>query len=227
MFYPAISPKMLFRVEVSKLYLEDKFMCYEPRTENEIRVKNELIELINKGMEDFYRPRMDPSFTLDGDICFWPGGSPAVGKSCSWWQEKAKSIWPKRNSRLGTRDEYMAFVGVLIKMLVDDHWRVDQAWNVVCNDSSSIGHYRKISKSSTPRHVRPVKMDTTGNVVFSGLADFANVSKILAPKDETDSFWTASGTYNDFGSMEPIANLNTTSPNCDMNYALGWVVFDK
>jgi len=225
MFYPAISPKMMFRVEASGLSLEDKFMKHEPRTEKELWVKNELVKLINKGMEDFYRPRIDPSFTLDGDICFWPGGNPSVGKSCIWWDEKAKSVWPNRNSRLGTKDEYMAFVGVLIKMLVEDHWRVDQAWNVICNDSSKIGHYREVRKHL--KHVRPAKMDSTGNMVFSGLADLANVSKILAPCDESDTFWTAGGSYIDFGSMEPIANLHIASPNCNMHYSVGWIVFDK
>ena len=87
MYYPAINPKMLFRVEASKLYLEDKFMEYEPRTEREHQLKKELVRLINKGMTDFYKPKIDPSITLEGEISFRPGVNPAVGKSCTWWLE--------------------------------------------------------------------------------------------------------------------------------------------
>jgi len=227
MYHPAISPKMLFRVEASRLSLDDKFMNYEPRTGNEVRVKNELVKLINNEMDDFYCTKIDPSFTWEGEITFRPGLAPAVGKSCSWWLENAKKIDPKRNSRLGTKDEYMVFLGVLIKMLVDNNWRIDKAWNVVCNDSSEIGHYRRLHKHFNPKHAHFPVPEPTGSVAFSGIGDLANVTKILAPKDESDSFWTASGTYNDFGQTAPIASVNVASPNCNMLYSVGWIVFDK
>lgn len=227
MYYPTISPKMLFRVEASHLSVDDEFMNYEPRTENEIRVKKELVNLISKDMKDFYCTKIDPSFTLEGEIAFRPGLVPAVGKSCGWWLENAKQLWPQRNSRLGTRDEYIAFLGTLIKTLVANNWRIDKAWNVICNDSSEFGNYRRVRKHLIPKRARPPMIEPTGSVVFSGLGDFANVSKILAPSDENDSFWLASGTYNDFGTDAPIASVKTADSDGNMLYSVGWVVFDK
>ena len=48
---------------------------------------------------------------------------------------------PERASRLGIKTEYIAFLGVLIKKLVDSGWKVDDAWDAVCNDSKKLGHY--------------------------------------------------------------------------------------
>ena len=102
--------------EASKLSLEDEFMKYEPRTENERIFKKELQSAIRSGLKDFYRPKYDPSFDSDGKICFIRGAKPAVGKSYCWWEENARYYWNGR-SRLGRKEEYLAFLGILIKKL--------------------------------------------------------------------------------------------------------------
>jgi len=65
------SAAMFVLIEASKLRTDDKFMLYKPRTRNEAKFKNQLSSVITKGIKDFYRPRIDPSFTDDGKgICY-------------------------------------------------------------------------------------------------------------------------------------------------------------
>lgn len=65
------------------------------------------------------------------------GQKPAVGKSYNSWIEIVKnSKWC-----IGTKSQYIAFLGVLIKRIVDKGWTVDEAWKAVCSDSKKLGHY--------------------------------------------------------------------------------------
>ena len=59
-------------------------------------------------------------FALDNDdiICYHAGMKPAVGKLPTWWQEIAERFMPEKQSRLGTRKERIAFLGLLIKYLI-------------------------------------------------------------------------------------------------------------
>ena len=126
-------------IEASKLSLKDAFMRHKPKTEAEKKFKDTLTEVIKSGIEDFYRPAMDPSFAdkEKTKIHYMAGEKPAVGKSYNWWKEAVKdSKWC-----FGTKAQYVAFLGVLIKMLVAKGWTCCEAWDAVCNDSKNLGHY--------------------------------------------------------------------------------------
>ena len=207
------------RVEAESLSLDDEFMKHKPKTERE-RATKTLIELaIEKEVKNFYRPIMDPSFTKTGEnICYEKGRGPAAGKSYNWWKKVAEEYCPERNSRLGTRLEYGAFLGVLIKNLVADGKSISWAWNAVCNDSKDLGHYWN---SENAKH----KVEPTGSRQICEYYDLANTCKILAEDDEAGGFWLAGGCYCNGSNNYPLAALNHSNHcNNDNDHSVGWLV---
>lgn len=103
-------------VEAEELSLDDEFMQYEPRTFYEGLVKTEISKAIQEKVKNFYCPKYAPSLTDDGKaICFVPGKKPAVERDYFRWEAWARRYCPERNSRFGTRLQYYAFLGVLMK----------------------------------------------------------------------------------------------------------------
>ena len=178
-------------VEASKLSLKDVFMSHKPKTKKEKEFKAILTEVIKSGIEDFYRPVMDPSFA-DGakiKIHYNAGDLPATGKSYNWWEETVKdSKWC-----LGTKAQYVAFLGVLIKMLVAKGWTCCEAWDAVCNDSKKLGHYWN---SDNAKH----QFEDTGSREICGFFDLAN-------DEEAGGFWLAGGSFSGSGNYHPLADL--------------------
>ena len=177
------------KVPASELSLEDNFLKYVPKTEREKEFKKEIKKVIKDGVRDFWRPICDPSFYGD-DICYKPGEMPAVGKSYEWWEEKAKCFCPERGSRLGTKQEYIAFLAVLIKEMISSGKAKKWAWNAVCNDSKELGHFG--DSIDAKRDFEP-----TGSRGICGWYDLANTSKILGCEKGEYGMWTASGSYDD------------------------------
>ena len=176
--------------------------------------------MISSGVSDFYRPKLDPSLDSQGKICYQPGLRPAVGKSYNWWEKNAKEFCPERKSRLGTKSEYVAFLGVLIKKLVASGWSIADAWNAVCNDSRELGHYW--NSESTLHNFEP-----TGSREICGFCDLANAYKILAEDEEAGGFWFAGGYYFFVGNFIPLADLNhyiIRFDECDNS--VGWLVLE-
>ena len=206
-------------IEASKLSLKDTFMRHKPKTEAEKKFKSTLTEVIKNGIEDFYRPAMDPSF-MDKEktkIHYMAGEKPALGKSYNWWKETVK------DSKLcfGTKAQYVAFLGVLIKMLVAKGWTCCEAWDVVCNDSKELGHYWN---SDNAKH----QFEDTSSRELCGFFDLANTYKILAEDEEAGSFWLASGVYVNFSFDFPLACLGMSCNfNDDCNNGVAWLVLKK
>ena len=116
-------------VEASMLSLEDKFLKHNPETVRQVRLKKSIINAIKLGGYDFRHHIIDPSEDSKGNIIFREGNRPAVGNSTEWWNEKAQSYMPVKNSRLGIKREYDMFLGVLIKELIEEQgYHVREAW---------------------------------------------------------------------------------------------------
>lgn len=207
------------RVEASKLSLKDAFMSYNPQTEAEKKFKATLTEVIKTGIEDFYRPAMDPSFSdkEKTKIHYMASEKPAVGKSYNWWKETVKdSKWC-----FGTKAQYVSFLGVLIKMLVSKGWKIDEAWDAVCNDSKKLGHYR--NSDNAKRH-----FEYTGSRKICGFFDLANTYKILADDEEVSGFWLAGGHCNCNGNYYPLAYLvRDYDYDYCLNDSVAWLVLKK
>lgn len=207
-------------VEASKLRTNDDFMKHKPKTYEEEKFKKRLTEVIENGVKDFWRPKYDPSFTKEGKgICYMEGKKPAVEKSYNWWKKTAEAFCPRRHSRLGTKSEYVAFLGVLIKKLVESGWDVAEAWSAVCNDSRNLGYYWDSTNADN-------KLENTGSREVCGFFDIANTYKILADDEEKPGYYWRAGchyTNNSFGFA--LANF---SMNINHNFVdfcgVGWVV---
>ena len=205
-------------IEASKLSLTDDFMSHEPRTVEEKEFKATLTGVIENGIEDFYRPAMDPSFSDKDKIHYVVGEKPTVGKSYNWWKETIKdSKWC-----FGTKAQYVAFLGVLIKMLVAKGWKVAEAWNAVCNDSKNLGHY---SNSDNAKY----QFESTGSREVCGFFDLANTYKILAEDEEAGGFWLAGGFFDDDSGNDPLAGLwlYVNFFNYNHNFGVAWLVLKQ
>jgi len=207
-------------VPASTLSINDAFMHHKPRTKREKVLKELLAEVIKTGVADFYRPKFDPSFDENGRLCYQAGLMPAVGKTYSWWEKEAKDFCPERNSRLGTKVEYVAFLGVLLKKLVAEGWKVAAAWNAVCNSSRKLGHY------CTSKGARN-KYEPTGSREVCGYFDLANAWKVVAEDKGFDGFWRCSGGYYHLGSSCPLADFwYLDKPDEILAYGVGWIVLE-
>ncbi len=204
-------------VEASKLSLKDNFMKYKPQTKEQKRLKKSLEASIKEGLKDFRRPIMDPSIDEDGNITFKAGNKPAVGKNCYWWEEKAKAFMSEKNSRLGILKEYDAFLGTLIKYLVDEEkWSVEDAWKAVCDNSKKLGHYYN---SENAKHT----FELTGSRPVGKWNDLANTYKIVG--DSEYGFSLCGGFFNISSYNCPLAVVCTDgNPNCNRNRSVGWLV---
>ena len=138
------------------------------------------------------------------------------------WVPPAKEFM--QNSRLGTRYEYVAFLGVLIKKLVEKGWTVTKAWNAMCTDSKELGHYWNSDNAKRA-------FEDTGSREVCGFYDLANTCKILAEDKEVGGFWLAGGSYfnnSDFFTLADILHYNYCYDDqwLDQWLSVGWLVFD-
>lgn len=221
MFQTLINSKYLICIEASKLSLDDEFMQHIPATKAEERLKDWLKYVISKKVKDFYRPVIDPSLNFDGKLVYVTGLRPALGKSYNWWANNAQkaSHWSK--ARLGTKDEYITFCGVLIKKLVENGWSVADAWDAVSNDSTKLGNYKNSVDGMLPPK-------TTGSNEVCGFFDLGNTYKILAgDEDDDNGFFMASGCHRSNGFEFPIADIHPVVGRTEQwHIAVGWIVLE-
>lgn len=214
--------KEFVRIPASELNLEeDWFGKFNPETYRTKKFYKEVKVIIQRGVEDFYRPTMDPSFNEDGtEICYVPGKKPAIGKLYKWWAKTAREFNPECKSRLGTKSEYIAFLAVLIKKLVTSGWKVKDAWEAVCDDSKELGHYWT-SKNATH------EFEVTGSREICGFYDLANTYKILTEDEENGDMWRAGGYYIDNSDSCPLAEMFLLH-YCNFEFdSTGWIVFES
>lgn len=207
-------------IEASKLSLNDEFMKYRPQTDAEEEFKELVTIAIMRRVKDFWCPIYAPSFDEENTkICYEAGKKPAVGKSCKWWKKAAIEFNPERNSRLGTKYEYVAYLAVLIKNLIASGWTVKRAWNAVCIDSKALGHYSNSKDAKS-------EFEFTGSREICGFYDYANTCKILAD-DRSSDFLSAGGHYKFVSNYFPLANMKfITTPSKDYHFSTGWIVTD-
>ena len=204
-------------IKASTLSLQDDFMDYKPQNRREAEVKNVLTEAIKSGVDDFYRPKYDPSFDEDGDIQFVAGKKPAFGLSFAEWLTVAEELYP--NSRLGTKWEYYAFLGVLLKRMVKHGMDKKKAWHAVCGNSEKIGHYKSATTAAP-------KWAYTGSHPFYGFDDLANTSKLVSVGSY--EYAEASGSYLSLPYDAPLASFRVKKSDFEKKRydAVGWVVLE-
>mgnify|MGYP006990127188 CR=1 FL=1 len=55
-----------------------------------------------------------------------------MGKSADWWEENAPKFMPEKNSRPIDDLEKDVWLGIIIKELIDEGYKVVKAWKAVC-----------------------------------------------------------------------------------------------
>lgn len=207
-------------VRASKLSVNDSYLQYIPETDAQKEAKKMIICAINMGnLKDFRKPVMDPSVDEDGEIFFAKGNLPAIGFSAEWWEDKAKKLMPEKNSRIGTKKEYAAFLAVIIKTLVEEEgFKVEWAWRAVCDNSRNLGHYSD-SLFGT------LGVEPTGDRPVGKWFDLANTRKII----KTGAFFYSlvSGGCELEGDASPLAKIKRMeSARMNCGNATGWVIMD-
>ena len=216
----SLQENILKLVPASELSLSDDFLNYTPLTEEEECFMEEVKKVIRDGVSDFWRPIIDPSFDIDGNICYEYGRKPAVGMAYEWWRKHAKEVCPERNSRLGTKSEYVAFLAVLIKELYASGWALERAWGAVCNDSKELGHYKNSSFFECA-------CEATCSREVLGWFDLANIGKFLTDDKEENIFWWGAGSYAEASEDSPLAFIMDCEYSYDgINCCTGWLVFN-
>lgn len=206
-------------VRASSLSLEDKFLKHKPETKRQERFKKQLISAIKSGLSDFRAQRMDACFDEEGNICFKAGMKPAVGRTTNWWKETAKKFMPEKGSRLGTTRERIAFLGLLIKYLIEEKgYTVSDAWKAVCDQSKDLAHYHDSEKAKND-------FEDTGSWQVGEWCDLGNTSKITVD-DEAGGFSLVGGGYVFNGDYFPLADATTCNgyPWVGCNASVGWIV---
>lgn len=205
--------------KASTLSLEDEFLKHEPETNQQTRFKNALISAIKSGLSDFRAQRMDACFDEEGNICFKAGMKPAVGKlSLKDWKRAAKEFLPEKESRLGTTKERIAFLGLLIKYLIEGKsYEVKDAWKAVCDQSKDLGHYWD---SENAKH----DFEDTGSRQIGEWCDLGNTCKITED-DEAGGFSLVGSNCNYCGINYPLADVCSISyPDFVYCNGVGWFV---
>lgn len=206
-------------VKASTLSLEDEFLRHEPESINQSQFKQMLVVAIISGLSDFRAQLIDPSFDENGCICYKAGMKPAVAKSAEWWKKNAEEFMPEKKSRLGLTKERIAFLGLLIKYLIEEQeYTVSNAWKAVCDQSKDLGHYYD---SKYAKHV----LESTGSRQVGKWYDLANTYKIILDNKEDTGLWIMGGYYYCNGDSSPLTQLKTISyPNNDSRINTGWIV---
>ena len=210
-------------VEASKLSENDDFLKYDPETIRQATVKQHIIEGIRTGgIPDFRHPFVDPSVNEEAALVFEKGNLPTTGHTFKWWKTKVESFMPSKNSRIGTQREYYAFLGVLIKYLIEkERYVVSDAWEAVCDNSRTLGHYR--DSLETKEH----NFEPTGSRLVGKWHDLANTFKIVMGDDGKGVF-LASGYYYSKGSESSLGNMYHfyLSAIGSFEASVAWMVLD-
>ena len=207
-------------VDSKKISHDDKLLRYEPKSLKEGFFKDELIKALRSNIPNFRAQALDPSFDRDGNIVYVPGGKPALEKSAVWWEDKAKLILSRRNSRLGSKNERLIFLGGLIIYLVEKmNVPTETAWKKIACNSSSLGAYAS--------HETTGKLSPTGSKPIGPWSDLANTGKVLL-EPENHRFYMTGGAWYESGRSAPLANIPIMNcPFSDLMNTVGWVVMDE
>jgi len=213
-------------IEASKLSLNDVIFQHDPQNEKERIFRKRLEAVIKSGIKDFWKSQKDPTvirmydkqYLFVPDDYYFGHDIPMKGNSYRWWEETTA----KKNCRLGKKSEYIAFLGVLLKKLVESGWSLEKAWYAVCVDSSELGQYKTYEN-----HFWFIIWNGTKKIC--GFYDLANTRKLLAEDEDSGCFacWHASGHCGELGTESPLATLRYDDErNCNHPNSVGWIVRD-
>lgn len=174
----------------------------------------ELRTAIRDGVRPFKVPVCDPSIDENGKLQFVPGCKVAVGYSYN----ELKKLAEENSVRLGTKNEYLLFVGTILNRLIAEGWFETEAFEAVFRKSRVLGHYQNSEDGK-------YNLELTGSRKIVGKCDLANARKILADEENTGDFWIAGGSYKDTDGYSSIAIIKHYKNIAnDFDDRVGWFV---
>lgn len=207
--------------------------CWAPKSQNQQKLLDCFLDAKrNDRLHTFTCMCLDPSFSIRDDEevpippkCFQHNSTeyaslssikqlifvkdtlPGINISPQDWISLFKSFNPHRNSRLMSRTEYICKCIYIILKLMDLGWRVEHAFEAVCDDSQAIGNYKPYWSDL---------VNLTGSYEEAGFYDLVNTSKILAPDP-----WEKSSDIIPFcdGFQAGVEKLTTPNP-WDNNFSI-------
>lgn len=207
-------------VEASKLSLEDDFMKFNPQTENQINFKNDLESAIKSGLKDFYRAKYGPYANVFGEIMFGykSGVFLATGYSFNWWATANERYYSSYEIRLGTKNEYVAFLGDIIKKLVKYGCSIKNAWEIICDDTCNLNKIRfNYNSKKEEREVEDL---------VECIRNLARNLRILAWDDEAGGFWETGSYHREL--HNPLTEfVLRDNKETHWDKVLGWCVIEK
>lgn len=191
-----------------------KFVDYLKRSKRVEKFMEDLKEAINNPQKgDFYCQAVEPSikkagkFGISDEVCFVEGAQPAYDHSPRFWRREAKGFNPEKNSRLGTKTEYILFLGTIVKKLIEDDVDEQIVWYAVTHNRNLL---MEICKEKAIPITDSIKIldDEKGGFVFAGKSY------------PVESIFVGNSPVIDF--VQCGLNWEVIDKDC-----LGWIVLDK
>ena len=199
-------------VEASKLSFQDKIFKHKPQTPRQVEFRDRLVAVIESGISDFRVQKRRPAFNYQEQSIyytterFWYPDLPNIH-----WKILAEEFCPSKKSRLGYEKERNAFLGMIIKALVEEqHYSLENAWYAVCDNSEGIARYRCSDNLFDP---------------IGGFKDLGNGYSITLCDKKDGTFIYFGGRPEDKGDYRPLINTLKIEPrNTALTTDFGWVV---
>lgn len=234
----------LFLVKASKLNVEGAFMKRLPKTDSERDLMIALAVLMQDA-KDFYCFKRQTFVDSIGMVVGYNIIPDSLeGLSYNQWVAIARGLDYDKNSRIGSKREYILLLGVLLKELVNDGWSIDDAWEAVCNSTDMLLKSCE-TKGDIPILIDIVKTskmlaltsrDNESNSAFYVThteKDFYNFSRVESEKSEydivMDSYfrdYTPPSTGNPY--QEELDKLSKDAPDvkAEKRKEIAWIVMD-
>ena len=206
-------------VHAGTITLDDEIFKHKPETVKQAFFKKRLEHALNMNIYNFRAQAMDPSLDENGNIIFKAGEMPAIGQPTLWWDLQMQYYFPQKRSRMGSPDQRVIFLGVLMRELVCTYnYTINDSWIAICDQS------REICNCEDTIHGKK-HMEPTGSRKIGKWADLGNVYKIT--KHTEKSFALEGSKYDFAGSFcslsfiigdHKLGNFHKSS--------LGWMVMD-
>lgn len=205
-------------VRASELTLNHGILAYTPKTKKQAIFKTRLEKVVKSGLCDFRAQSQDP-IPLNGKLIYRQHLPLEPSLSLIQWENRAKEVNPSKRSRLGYASQRIAFLGYIIKLLVEKHkYTLDEAWYALCDNSGKIAYFA---------HGHSTYLHSIGP--FSDLGNGYSIT-INDLKESDCHFAFIGGHPLDDGKYRPLANIIfenfRSSKDYTENSSCGWVVSD-
>ncbi len=177
-------PESPLECRIDPRSFEGEWIEHKPTTMHQKRIMRIYQDAKGEGrLHAFTCMTIYPS-VKDGKLVYQKGLPVVTGFSQRDWEKMLKEFNPSRNSRQMTLTEYMCKILFIIQKLVKSGYEIEAAWEMVCDASQKIGHYRNSYNAKDD-------FGPKGSRNVCGFYDLGNIGKLIAtdPWKRDSGFW--------------------------------------